>query len=129
VAHEQGAAVERERADAIQRERAQHHARCATPGQDESTRADAGGIEDLHALAAVGRIGHRETAIERDVECARLDQLPVFRTDLYELARVSSGGADKKHCVAASVEDVVIAIRRLLEANRLAEEPNDIRRE
>ena len=112
----------------FKRQRAQHDARRAAPRQDESAGANAGGVEDLHALAAVGRVGHREAAVHRDVERARLDQPSFFSADLHELAGVGAGGADEIHGVAASVEDVVVAVGGLLEADRIAEESDDVRR-
>ena len=127
VADEQSAAIERQRADAVQGQRAQHDARRSPPRQDESTGANAGGVEDLHALPAVGRVGHRKAAVHRDIERARLDQPSFFSADLHELAGVGAGGADKVHGVAASVEDVVVAVGRLLEADWIAKESDDVR--
>ena len=130
VAHEQRAAIERERADAVERQRAQHDARGAAARQDESAGANAGGVEDLHALAAVGRVGHREAAVRRATSNAlgsisRPSSAPICTS----LRRVGAGGVDAVDRVAAPVEHVVVAVGGLLEADRIAEEPDDVRRQ
>ena len=90
MAHEQRAAGEGERADAVERQRSQHDAGGAAARQDEAARTNAGGIEDLDPLAAIRRVGDGKAAVDGDVKCARLDQPAVFRSNLNELAR---GGA------------------------------------
>ena len=74
----------------FKRQRSEHDARGAAARQDETAGAHAGRIEDLDPLPAIRCVGHGKAAVERDVECARLDQPAVFRSNLNELAR---GGA------------------------------------
>ena len=40
------------------------------------------GVEDLHALAPVGRVGHRKRAVNGHVERARFDQPSFFSARL-----------------------------------------------
>ena len=93
------------------------------PGRMKPAGANAGRIEDLHALAAIRRIGDGEAAVEGDVERARLDQPALFRADLHELAAPSPAASIAIDGVAAPIEHVVVAVGGLLEANRIAEEP------
>ena len=76
------------------------------PGQDESAGAHAAGVEELHALAAVGRVGHREAAVDGDVERARLNHAAVLGANLHQLGRRRAGLIHRIHGVAAPIEHV-----------------------
>src|SRR5204863_9762072 len=90
--------------------------------QQEAARSNSRGIEDLHAFAPVRRIGHGKTAVRRHVEGAWLDDASVFSADLHQLPGRGAIRIDAKDGVPAAIEHVVIAVRGLLESDRLAEE-------
>jgi hypothetical protein len=78
-------------------------------------------------IAAIRTIRNGKGAVVRDIERARLDQAAFFGADLHQLCRVGARWVNPVNGMAAAIEDVVIAVGDLLEANRLAEESNDIR--
>lgn len=65
----------------------------------------------------------------RDIERARFDHAPVLGADLHQLARVRAVVVHGIHGVPAAIEDVVLAAGGLLEADGVAEQADDVRRE
>ena len=129
MTHQQRAAGERQRADAVQGHRPQHDPRGAAAGQNESAGAHAARVEHLHAFTVIRRVGDREAAVERDVERTRLDHATVLGADLHQFRRRRAGLIHRIHGVAAPIEHVVLAVGGLLESDRLAKQSDDVRRQ
>jgi hypothetical protein len=73
-------------------------------------------------------VGDNDLPIARDIEPRRLDDAAFFAADLDDLLRLRSGGIDAVDGLTPPVEHIVSAARRLLKADGILENADDVRR-